>query len=330
MKRLVTLLAFASLAVPFVVAVAQARSEEKAGGGRSICHRTGSASRPYVKLRVSAAQLRRHARHAADIVPAPRGACPRTILTARSGGRALAIALTGEAEQPAGDPAGTGTATIRLRAGQGQLCFAIRAQNITLPSAGAHIHRGSAGETGPIVVSLAAPGTSGSASGCVAVSRSLVRQLLARPAGYYVNVHTTDFPAGAVRGQLTGTSVADLGRTLNVSMSGANERPAGAGDPDGTGTATLRFRATAGQLCFRLRVQNIALPSVGAHIHRAPADANGPIVVPFQAPAANGVSGGCVTVDAALLNDILANPAGFYVNVHTTERPAGAVRGQLG
>lgn len=30
-----------------------------------------------------------------------------------------------------------------------------------------------------------------------------------------------------------------------------------------------------------------------------------------------------------LVRDILANPAGFYVNVHNAEFPNGTVRGQL-
>ena len=56
----------------------------------------------------------------------------------------------------------------------------------------------------------------------------------------------------------------------------------------------------------------------------------GPIVIPFEAPGDSGVSSGCVTVDGALLDEVLANPAGFYTNVHTREFPAGAVRAQLG
>ena len=144
-----------------------------------------------------------------------------------------------------------------------------------------------------------------------------------------MNGHTAEFPPGAVRGQLAGTTAAAAGRVVTVNMSGTNETPR-AGDPDGAGTATLRFRRDAGQVCYRLRVQNINLPSVGAHIHRAPAGQAGPIVVQFTAPNASGVSSGCTAATQAQLDEILANLAGFYVNVHTTDFPGGAVRGQLG
>ncbi len=43
-----------------------------------------------------------------------------------------------------------------------------------------------------------------------------------------------------------------------------------------------------------------------------------------------GMLSGCVSADPVLIGQIIANPAGYYVNVHTTEFPAGAVRGQLG
>ena len=86
-----------------------------------------------------------------------------------------------------------------------------------------------------------------------------------------------------------------------------------------------------GAVCFRLTVRNIKLPAAGAHIHRGAAGANGPIVVQFVAPGASGVSAGCTTgVAASLIQEIAANPAGFYVNVHTTDFPGGAIRAQLG
>jgi hypothetical protein len=144
-----------------------------------------------------------------------------------------------------------------------------------------------------------------------------------------VNVHTTDFAGGAIRGQLTGTSTDTFGKVIAVQLSGANEKPAA--DPDGTGTAIVRLRRDVGSVCYRLSVQNLKLPAAGAHIHRGAAGTNGPIVVQFAAPDASGVSSGCTTgVATALIDEILANPAGFYVNVHTTEYPGGAIRAQLG
>ncbi len=101
-----------------------------------------------------------------------------------------------------GDPDGAGTATLRLRVGQGQICHTLSVSNITLPAAAAHIHSGAAGVAGPVVVTLVTPDADGNVQGCVAVDRALVKQILMNPAGFYVNVHTSDFPAGAVRGQL--------------------------------------------------------------------------------------------------------------------------------
>jgi Cu/Zn superoxide dismutase len=325
---LVVTAALVAAAVPF--ATAQARTEATEGAAtRTVCHRTSSASRPYVKLRVTARQQARHTRHAADIIPAPRGACPRSVLTATSGGTALQVFLTGEAEQPAADPVGTGTATIRLRRGQGQVCYQVQAQNITLPSAGMHIHRGGDDANGPIVVQMRAPGSSGSVSGCSNASRALVAQILANRAGFYLNVHTTDFPGGAIRGQLAGTSQDAHGWIQTIQLTGAAECNAAGvcnlGDPDGAGTATIRLRQ--GQVCFRVRVQNIRLPSVGTHIHRGARTSAGGIVVNMTPPSANGVSSGCTATAQALIDEITANPSGFYANVHTTDFPAGAVRG---
>src|SRR5205823_2656591 len=150
----------------------------------------------------SAARRRHH--------PGARGGCPRTLLTASSGGRAFQIALTGEAESPAGDPVATGTATVRLRAGQGQVCYRLAVRDLP-PAVAAHIHQGRAGASGNVVVPLKTPSAAGASSGCAAAPRTLVQSILRSPAGFYVNVHTGQFPNGAVRGQLTGTSTAAFG-----------------------------------------------------------------------------------------------------------------------
>jgi hypothetical protein len=120
----------------------------------------------------------------------------------------------------------------------------------------------------------------------------------------------------------------DGGRKFSPPLTGAEEFP-GPGDPDGSGFASLRLNPGTGQVCFRIVVEDIALPATGAHIHEQVAGAAGPVVVALAAPDATGISGGCVSAPRELILDIILNPAEYYVNVHSTEHPAGAVRGQL-
>jgi CHRD domain len=287
-----------------------------------ICHRTASKTTPYVKIKASGKVLQAALKRAADIIPAPKGPCPKTVLTPTSGGTAFQVTLTGDAEAPSGDPVGTGAATMRFRAGQAQVCYQLAAKDLP-PAVAAHIHHGDAGAAGPVVIPLHTPNASGAASGCATTTRALVRTILGDPGSYYVNVHTSDFPAGAIRGQLTGTSTAGVGTLFSLALKGTSE-------PNATGTAVLRLRKDAGLVCYRLHAEKVTLPTVAAHIHRGAAGVDGPVVVPFTAPAGDGNSSGCATAAAALIDEIAANPAGFYVNVHTKEHPAGAIRAQLG
>ena len=123
-----------------------------------------------------------------------------------------------------------------------------------------------------------------------------------------------------------GASAQEGGRPFTVQMTGAAERP-GPGDPDGSGTATFRVNAGQGRICYTLTVANIE-PATAAHIHRAPPTAAGPVVVPLEAPT-DGSSEACAEVTRALAQEIIRTPGAFYVNVHNTPFPGGAVRGQL-
>lgn len=96
----------------------------------------------------------------------------------------------------------------------------------------------------------------------------------------------------------------------------------------GSGNAMVNIDPGAGTLCYDLTV-TLTPAASAAHIHRGEAGANGPIAVPFQAPSSGSASGCVEGVDAAVIADILANPAGFYVNVHNSDFPGGAIRGQL-
>jgi hypothetical protein len=313
----------AALAVLALAGIALSSASARSTKTTAICHHVASKTRPYVKLFVSGKALAAHLKHAADIVPAPKGACPRTVLTPSSGGTALTVSLVGETESPTGDPVATGSATFHLRRGQAQVCYEVAAKNLPSAAVAAHIHKGDAGVSGPVVVPLATPNADGNASACAPAARALVAAILSDPASYYVNVHTSDFPGGAIRGQLAGTSPDSLGTVYALDLKGSTE-------PNAKGTAILRFRNAQQLVCYRLHAENVTLPTVGAHIHRGGASVNGPVVVPFTAPGQDGNSSGCTASTTALMTEIEGNPAGFYVNVHTKEHPGGAMRAQLG
>lgn len=113
----------------------------------------------------------------------------------------------------------------------------------------------------------------------------------------------------------------------SATLTGAAEVP-GPGDPDGSGFANVASIPSQGKICVALFVGGIE-PATAAHIHEGAADEAGPVVVTLPAPTSGG-AGGCVDVDPALAGDISADPGDYYVNVHNSTYPAGAVRGQLG
>jgi hypothetical protein len=116
---------------------------------------------------------------------------------------------------------------------------------------------------------------------------------------------------------------------FTVTMTGAAERP-GPGDPDGSGTAAITINRGLGEVCWEIEVTGILLPATGAHIHLAPVTDPGPVVVPLSNPDATGTASGCTTVARDLAKAIAKDPAAYYVNVHTTDFPDGAIRAQLG
>ena len=111
--------------------------------------------------------------------------------------------LRGSEEAPApGDPDGMGVSTMLLSPGSGHVCYVTAVRRIDDVLAG-HIHRGDPGMAGPIVVNLLLPpGPQRVFANCVPADRDVLRAIVFAPWKYYTNVHTTAFPAGAIRGQL--------------------------------------------------------------------------------------------------------------------------------
>jgi len=95
----------------------------------------------------------------------------------------------------------------------------------------------------------------------------------------------------------------------------------------GHGNATVVIDPPKGTACHLVNVSGLEGITV-AHIHAGGPGESGRPVVTLETPE-DGAGGGCAPIAADLSAAILANPGAFYVNVHTTLQPTGAIRGQL-
>ena len=145
--------------------------------------------------------------------------------------------------------------------------------------------------------------------------------------------------------QSPGMGQAHLQRNFRTHLTGAEEVPAV--DTRAQGQATFKLNKEGNAIEYKLIVANIENVLM-AHIHNAPAGDNGGVVV-WLYPAApppqliegsfNGVlAEGTITEDDFVgtlagqsMDDLLElmRSGNTYVNVHTTQNPAGEVRGQI-
>jgi hypothetical protein len=109
--------------------------------------------------------------------------------------------LTGANEVGPGDPDGYGEAEISVSDSFDQVCWEIKNVRGIGPVTAAHIHAGRAGVNGPPVFTLT-QSSEGRWQGCKNGSEWTENRLQGNPADFYVNVHTAEFPNGAIRGQL--------------------------------------------------------------------------------------------------------------------------------
>ncbi|HXG58569.1 MAG TPA: CHRD domain-containing protein, partial [Thermoanaerobaculia bacterium] len=239
--------------------------------------------------------------------------------------------LTGSQEAPTPNTSTAyGFATIVIDSTRTQLTANVKVTGLTTPVTGAHIHKEAAGVAGPVVVSFNAPASlSGNRiTGTFTIASGLADDIIANPQNYYVNVHTTQYPGGEIRGQLASTSgiVTFAGELL-----GSNEVPAVTTNAIGAYFMTLDAQ---NNLTWEINVRSLANPTL-AHIHLGEKGVTGsPIITLANSSSAfvNGRLSGTTSIaglTAAQLAAIRANPGVFYVNVHSTAHPGGELRGQL-
>lgn len=153
------------------------------------------------------------------VIAAPAAAAPRTVrvvevsaaqsqahLVGAARKYYFAARLLGRNEVPepgkkVNDP--NGVAVAKFRISGNRFYYFVQWRNTGRPTA-FHIHRGKAGTNGPVVIDLLSNGRirGNTGFGSVRVKSSLLRDIKAKPKNWYANLHTAQFPDGAVRGQL--------------------------------------------------------------------------------------------------------------------------------
>lgn len=106
---------------------------------------------------------------------------------------------------PKAGPRGSeGYAKIRSASEIETVCYNLRFEGVGKATA-AHIHEGEQGMAGPVVVTFFEDGQGRSSpqDGCVRpVSAGLIESMQTHPNSFYVDVHTNEYPNGAIRGQM--------------------------------------------------------------------------------------------------------------------------------
>ncbi|MFI6101684.1 CHRD domain-containing protein [Lentzea sp. NPDC051213] len=239
-----------------------------------------------------------------------------------------------------GDADGSAKALVEVRGNR--VTFALNWKNTAQLTLG-HIHQAAAGQNGPVKVNLFTspmPETLNSAAGQTVIDANLAEEIRKNPAGFYVNLHSTDRPGGAVRAQLKplGKNVNPLdiikGGKLRAFSNGRNEVPVEGGpkvgDPDGQAISFVQPAGTG--VDFSLAWVNIDAPTLG-HVHQGAKGVNGPVKITFFGTAVPAgifaVSGTVAGVDKVALDALKKSPKDFYSNIHTATFPGGAVRGQF-
>ncbi len=136
--------------------------------------------------------------------------------------------------------------------------------------------------------------------------------------------------------------------TFVSTLSPGNEVPPVANaEASGMATVTVTLAVTrdasgsitGGTATFTVNLSGFPPGTVisAAHIHQAPAGLNAGVAINTGlasgevtlASGSGSFTKSGVNVSASLANALVANPAGFYFNVHSTLNPSGVARGQL-
>ncbi|MGZ7030583.1 MAG: CHRD domain-containing protein [Thermoanaerobaculia bacterium] len=246
----------------------------------------------------------------------------------------LGAVLTGSQETPPNTSPGFGNATVVVDASHTSVTVSMTIAKLTSAVTLAHIHGPAPeGVAGNVELNLH-PETNlvgNKLNATYTVPQSFGDELVASPQTHYVNVHTSQFGGGEIRGQLAATSGSLI--RYAADLRGTNERP-NPTTSTAVGAAFVTIDTTTNTLTFEVNIGSLQNPTL-AHIHTGTDDVAGPVLVTFAGSSAAFVNGrvsgstSIASLSAQTLTDLETSPQKFYVNVHSSAFGGGEIRGQL-
>jgi hypothetical protein len=120
----------------------------------------------------------------------------------------FSVSLNGRQEVPANNSSGSGDCSIALNVGETQVTVTCNYRNLSSNVVGAHIHdNGPVGVNGPIRFNFNASGGTSGTIGPLTFSTTPANVADLRTNRWYVNIHTSNFAGGEIRGQVKRANV---------------------------------------------------------------------------------------------------------------------------
>jgi hypothetical protein len=179
---------------------------------------------------------------------------------------------------------------------------------------GAHFHLGQIGKDGDVLEAIKFDGLK--SKGTWEMSESEMKSMIL--GDVYINVHTTDNPAGELRGQVWLKS----NHIYSSMLSGSAENPAVETSAAGVGV----FMMADNWLRYDITTTALSGGITGAHIHKGGINENGDVeaTLSFNDNHSRGV---WMNLSADQKKWLMMG--NYYVNVHTDANAGGELRGQI-
>ena len=233
--------------------------------------------------------------------------------------------LDGAQEVPTNASTASGVAIIKYDAATKSLQLTGDYQDLTTGITVSHIHSPAAAgvNAGPLFTITNSGGTSGTLRVSATLTVAQEADLIA--GNMYVNVHSTTYIGGEIRGQITATTAGQT-EYLTGRIQGAQQVP-----PNGSlamGSVTTLLDKATGMIYLTGSFDGLAAAATVAHIHKGNPTISGSVIIPLKVTAdTKGTIHSASAITPGDMTSMLAG--GTYVNIHSTTYPAGEIRGQL-